>query len=186
MLAGLENNLLKMDQNPVISTIHSEDNSSSFLVKKGITDRQINQLIQYALDDPELEKFTSDPKRFNSRESFDEFSKHIMTYYTLTDEADNLLGVIWFDDFPLEEGSEYGISYAIRVYGRARGKGAAVPFSRAAFDDFKKSPEYLGHLNRKIWLAVSPENIPAKKVYQKLGFKDLKMNDQGNKLLMIL
>ncbi len=175
-----------MDQNPIISTIYSEDKSSSFFVKKGITDSQISQLIQYAIDDSDLAKFTSDPKRFKDRASFDEFSTHIMTYYVLVDETDHLLGIIWFDDFALEEGSEYGISYAIRVYNGARGKGIALPFSKAAFEDFYQSPEYLGHLYRKIWLAVSPDNIPAKKVYEKLGFKDLKMNKEGNKLLMIL
>lgn len=160
-------------------------------VKKGLSERQIRQFLSYAATDPDLKKFTSDPVRFKDRAGFDEFSKHILSYYALTDEEDNLLGVIWFDDLDLyyldkKEPSDYGISLGIRLYGKARGKGLAVPFSEKAFEDFKTSEEYLNHPHPKFWLAVSPENHAAVAVYKKLGFIDHDYNKEFNKNLMVL
>ena len=160
-----------------------------YTIKKGLSEKQISQLIEYAATDEGL-KFTSDPKRFKDKETFDEFSKEIMAYYALTNEADDLLGIIWFHDLDLylnkENPSEYGISFAIRLYGEARGKGLAQPFTEEVMEDFKDSEEYKSHPHKKIWLAVSPENEPAVKLYHKLGFNDLKIDEEHHKLLMIL
>ncbi len=195
-----------MEQTPTVETLDLEGQTLS--IKKGLTDSQIDQLIEYSTTDPDLKKFTSDPVRFKDRAGFDEFSKHILAYYVLTDEDENLLGVIWFDDLSMyvipennvSQGSsldsgpqtvrndmgDYGISFAIRLYGQARGKGLAVPFSEKAFEDFKTSEEYLNHPHQKFWLAVSPENQAAVAVYKKLGFKDHDYNKEFNKNLMIL
>lgn len=167
-----------------------EDSSlDSYQIKKGLSEKQIDQLIEYAATDEGL-KYTSDPKRFKNRESFDEFSKEILAYYTLIDNEDNLLGIIWFHDLDLylkkESPSEYGISFAIRLYREVRGKGLALPFTEEVLSDFKESQEYKAHPHKKIWLSVSPENEPAAKLYHKLGFKDLEINKEHNKLLMIL
>lgn len=166
-----------------------DSNLSPYIIKKGLSEKQISELIEYANTDEGL-KFTSDPKRFKNRESFDNFSKDIIEYYALTNESDDLLGIIWFHDLDLylnkENPSEYGISFAIRLYGEARGKGLSQPFTEEVLEDFKESEEYKSHPHNKIWLAVSPENEPAVKLYHKLGFKDLKIDKEHNKLLMIL
>jgi ribosomal protein S18 acetylase RimI-like enzyme len=162
---------------------------NGYQIKKGLSDKQISQLINYASSDEGL-KYTSDPKRFKDRQSFDEFSKEVLAYYTLVDNEDNLLGIIWFHDLDLylnkEKPSEYGISFAIRLYGEARGKGLALTFTEEVMADFKESEEYKTHPHKKIWLSVSPENEAAVKLYRNLGFKDLEINEEYHKLLMIL
>lgn len=167
------------------------DNSElgSYTIKKGLSEKQISELIEYAQTDEGL-KYTSDPKRFKDRQSFDNFSKEILAYYVLTNETDDLLGIIWFHDLDLylnkENPSEYGISFAIRLYGEARGKGLSEPFTNEVLANFKESAEYKNHSHKGIWLSVSPENEPAVKLYKNLGFKDLEINKEYNKLLMIL
>ncbi|HLC88100.1 MAG TPA: GNAT family protein [Patescibacteria group bacterium] len=166
-----------------------EELTQEYKIKKGLSEKQIDQLIEFAANDEGL-KYTSDPKRFKSHESFDEFSKEILAYYTLTNETDDLLGIIWFHDLDLylnrEKPSEYGISFAIRLYGEARGKGLALPFTEEVMADFKETEEYKNHPHKKIWLSVSPENEAAVKLYRKLGFKDLEINKEYHKLLMTL
>lgn len=162
---------------------------NEYKINKGLTDNQINQLISYSISDPEL-KYTSDAKRFKDRDGYEEFSTHILAYYALVDDADNLLGIIWFDDTDLylnqQNPSEFGISFAIRLYGEARGKGLAMPFSKKVMEDFKQSEAYKNHPHSKFWLSVSPENQAAVNLYRKLGFKDLEIEKTHNKLLMVL
>lgn len=62
----------------------------------------------------------------------------------------------------------------------------AEEFTRKVMENFKNSDEYKSHPHKKIWLSVSLENGPAAALYKKLGFKDLEINKEYNKLLMIL
>ena len=161
----------------------------TFTFKKGITDQEIEQLVHFAQTDESVKNFTSDAKRFASRESFNAWRKENTVFYTLNDQAQKLAGIIWLEELPLPEfnplqlsasnfnNSNYNTTFAIRTYENARGKGLSVPFIKKAFEDFGA---------KNVWLATSPDNIPAVNAYKKAGFVELGMRKDGQKLIMLL
>jgi RimJ/RimL family protein N-acetyltransferase len=169
-------------------------NGEALFFHKGITDGQIDQLIHYAQTDDGVKNFTSDPKRFASRETFNAWRKPEAVFYTLVDEENRLMGIIWLEELELPEfelpknievsaidPNDYHTTFAIRLYGKARGQGLSSPFTKLALDDYK-----LNHPEDDIWLATSPDNIAAINSYKKSGFVELGMRQDGQKLLMIL
>lgn len=179
-----------MEESPKLRSTDGD----TFFFKKGITDSQIDQLIQYAQTDEGVKNFTSDPKRFANKESFNAWKKPDAQFYTLVDEDNTLMGIIWFEGMELPEfklpknievsaidPNDYDTTFAIRLYGRARGQGLSTPFTQKALDDFK-----LNFPEADIWLATSADNLPAISSYKKSGFIELGMRKDGQKLLMIL
>jgi len=134
-------------------------------IKKGISKKNIEELIKYSNSDERIRKFTSDGKRFASKKSFGEWRKKKRVIYSLIDEKENLMGISWFG----KEGE--GFTLAVRVYGEARGKGLSESFLSETMVDFMKSEEYLGAENKNWWLETSVDNLAAIKLYEKLGFE---------------
>lgn len=184
----------KMEEElPTIRTFNMPD-GSIFAVKKGIAQKQINQLIEYSHTDKDVLEFTHDSRRFNNLESFNLWKGRGTFVYTLLDEANNLLGIIWYEALYLpyknrvldHNPKEFGITFAIRLYGGARGKGLGVPFTKATLEDFKKSELFNSVTNKGIWLSVKKDNIPAIKVYEHSGFKSVGPGDNPERILMVL
>src|SRR3989344_5391173 len=80
---------------------------------KGLTKEQIKQLLQYTKEDAAVQKYTSDATRFVSQNSFDKWISKEKFIYTLTDNEQNLLGIIWFSK---KEFEKYPFTFAIRLY----------------------------------------------------------------------
>jgi ribosomal protein S18 acetylase RimI-like enzyme len=156
-------------------------------IAEGITSAQINELVLYSLNDPFVATFTSDRNRFQNIQSFENWSKQGRSIYVLTNENEALLGVIWFGEkgIPASGLSSYGITFAIRLYGEARGKGLAVKFMEEAFERYRETENYYMAENKGIWLEVSSNNIAAIKAYEKFGFQKI-MDSEQEKILMIL
>lgn len=152
-----------------------------FEIKKGITDKQIDQLVEYSLTDELVAKFTSDRERFKSREAFDEWRKGGKEIFNLTNKDGDLLGIIWLGPKEIPEAqwkekidkSKYKFSFAIRIYGEARGKGLAIDFMKECIK------------NKGIWLATSDDNLAAKALYSKFGFRQVSEASKDNKIVMI-
>jgi len=134
-------------------------------IKKELSEKNIEQLVNYANCDESVRKFTSDPKRFKSKETFNEWLRKGRKIYALVDDEDNLMGITWFG----KEGEAFTL--AIRIYGRARGKGLGYGFLKETIEDFMEGEEYLKSENKDWWLETSKDNIAAIKIYEKLGFK---------------
>ena len=151
-------------------------------VQQGILDCHIDQLVQYSLSDPEVKKYTSDSKRFNSRDAFFEWQRQGRIIYTLVDEQQNLLGIIWFGQKDPPISIDANFTFAIRIYGTARGQGLSQEFMKIAFDDLQKNQTH-SHITG-FWLETDQSNLPAIHSYEKFGFKSVSKLDGRNIMLL--
>lgn len=152
------------------------DSLGEYKIKKGITEEQITELINYSNSDLDVQKNTLDADRFKDRKNFDEWIKKGKDIYTLVDKDDNLMGIIWFHQALNQEAPGYETTFAIRMYEGARGKGLSKPFMEKVFSDFGAE---------KIWLSTLVDNIPGRKLYEHFGFKQITQPDQDNRIIMI-
>jgi ribosomal protein S18 acetylase RimI-like enzyme len=151
-------------------------------IQQGIIDCQISQLIENSQTDIEVKKFTSDPIRFKDHQSFSQWLQQGRIIYTLIDKNNNLLGIVWFGqkDPPIKVNANF--TFAIRIYGPARGQGLSQIFMKTAFDDLlknKKKSKITG-----FWLETANENFAAIHTYEKFGFK--KVSELDGKTIMVL
>ena len=153
-----------------------------FEIRKGILDKQIDQLIEYSLNDESVGKFTSDRERFKNRQAFEEWQQKGREIFTLNNKNNDLVGIVWtgLKELPEADWTEkfetnkYKLSFSIRIYGEARGKGLGVDFMRKCIGDKKD-----------IWLATSNDNIAAKKIYERFGFRQVSKPSDKDKIVMI-
>lgn len=164
-----------------------------FVYKQGITDKQIEDLILYSSSDELVKTNTGDPVRFKDRESFEKWKRIPREIYTLTDNFNSLLGIVWFRTTELPQDKEFteklnresfGITFAIRIYGKARGKGYSEKFLNWAFQEYKKTNQYLDNPSKGVWLETRSDNLAAIKLYEKFGFKTLSNPDENNRIIM--
>jgi ribosomal protein S18 acetylase RimI-like enzyme len=150
-------------------------------VQQGILDCHIDQLVDYSQSDQDVKKFTSDVKRFSSKESFFEWQRQGRIIYTLVDQQQNLLGIIWFGqkDPPIPLGANF--TFAIRIYGNARGQGLSQEFMKTAFNDLLKNQTH-SHITG-FWLETSVDNLAAIHTYEKFGFVSISFSDTKNIML---
>lgn len=146
-----------------------------FIFKKGITNSQIDELINYSNTDEQIIKFTSDKTRFANKESYNSwFNQKNPIIYTLANNSGNLCGLIWFEKNDSIADCEY--TFAIRLYADARGKGVSYDFMKQSFDDLKP---------QNVWLKCSADNLPATSLYKKFGFQQISQPDENNKIIMV-
>ena len=183
-----------MNDQQILGSLEVADTSTPLTFYKGISERQIQQIIQYANEDDLVKKYTSDPKRFTNMEAFKQWLQKGRSIYSLSDSAGNLAGVIWFGpkEMPYKAFTEpirredYGVTFSIRIYSEWRGKHLARPFTKMAFAEYEKSPEYLQLANNNMWLETSADNPSAVAAYEKFGFRLVTVPDEHNKILMVL
>jgi len=145
-----------------------------FEIRKGILDKQIDQLIEYSLTDESIGKFTSDRERFKDRQAFDEWQQKGREIFTLNNNNNDLVGIVWTG---LKEkqisNKKYNKTLAIRIYGEARGKGLGLNFMKNCIKE------------KGYWLETSNNNLAAKALYSKFGFKEVSKVDENGKIIMI-
>lgn len=165
----------------------------NFLIKNGISNWQIQQLINLTNTDDDIKKFTSDQKRFSSIEAFEEWKKKDRSIYILTNDQEELLGIFWLGEKKLPEAdydksfdrNKFGITFGIRIYGEARGKGMASNFMNEAINRFKDSKIYNEIPKKGIWLETKVHNLAAIKLYTKFGFKVVSLANERGEVVMV-
>jgi ribosomal protein S18 acetylase RimI-like enzyme len=135
---------------------------------RGIYGNYVNQLIAYTKKDVLVGKFTHDKERFKNKKSFSSWMKHNKTIYTLVNSNQKMLGIIWFAK---EKYEKYKYTFAIRTYPPLRGKGLAIKSIRSSFSDFDPNRK------KSFWLSTNKENLIAKNVYKKIGFKEVETKE---------
>jgi len=92
------------------------------IVKKGIDDKQIEELILYSNNDELIEKYTKDKVRFKNKDAFKSWFDKGKEIYVLSDGKEKLLGIVWFSkkEMPVDIGEEYKTTFAIRIYGEGQ------------------------------------------------------------------
>lgn len=174
------------------------DNFGSFVAQLGITDKQIDQLIVYTNSDCEIASHTSDPIRFKNKQSFNKWKEKGRLIYVMTDRAGNgdLLGMVWFGKSHLpnkiylanlanDVKQKYGFTFAIRIYGSARGQRLSRKFMSAAFKSFKNTTLFKEAKNNGVWLATSIDNPAAVSAYTGFGFERVTEPDKKGRIIMI-
>ncbi len=169
--------------------------SETFSVNMGITDEQKLQLIELTSSDSEVAANTSDPVRFANRESLEKWlgKEGDRIIYTLTNQVDRLCGIVWFSKKTIPdknkildyESADYEITFAIRTYRGARGKGVASEFFNTAINDFMNSDWYKKSPQKGIWLETNNNYLPAVKLYEKTGWIHASQPDEKGRILMI-
>ncbi|MEK7113155.1 MAG: GNAT family N-acetyltransferase [Patescibacteria group bacterium] len=162
-------------------------------VKRGLTKKQTSQLVFYSRTDKEIKHNTSDFYRFSDIKKVESWLALRRVVYTLTDKPGNLLGIIWFGlkKIPLPsktkiDASKHKVTFAIRLYDRARGKRLAGKFMKQCFSDYIESRQYQKMEKPKFWLEVSFDNTPAIKLYRRFGFRKVTKPNKNGKIIMVL
>lgn len=165
-------------------------------VTQGLTESQIKQLIGYSNDDEVVGAYSSDPRRFKDREAFDKWLSKGRSIYALNDKDGSLLGIVWFGkaafpdnklrkEFENIDKDYYSITFALRMYEGARGKGLAKKLTASAFTAYLRSDDYKQAGGQGIWLETSQENTAAVKTYETL-FTQVSDPDEHGRIVMIL
>lgn len=88
-----------------------------------------------------------------------------------------LSGFIWFSRQTHSDAPTFSYTSGFRLYEGAVGRGLARPFAEIAHEDFSRL-----HPGDGVWLETDVDNIPAVKLYQRIGYRAVATN--GNRLVM--
>lgn len=162
----------------------------SFYIHTGITPKQIRQLI--AFTKAEKGPMTRDKKRFMSKDQYEKWADKGRTIYTVTDSRlkdGNLRGIFWMGEKLLPERPDYKeyidpnfyrYTFALRLYGPARGKG----LSQLVLDECVR--RFISNLTLPIgvWLETDKENAISLRMAQKEGARIVSGFDQSHVILV--
>lgn len=157
---------------------------NGFSLKYDLSEKQIEELIDYSNNDELIAKFTQDSERFANRDAYNSWRSKGRSIYVFESDEGSLAGLIWFgkEKCPIDLYQDCENTFAIRLYGDFRGKGLAGKMVEAAITDYFDSGigEEVG-----VWLKVSEDNMAARRLYESFGFERVSEPDEEGKIILI-
>ncbi len=158
---------------------------SALWINTELSQKTETQLIAFSQSDELVKAQTHDATRFVSSAAIQEWLKG-RELIVLESEQGDLLGIVWLGQkFSPVAPPEYQLTFAVRLYGVARGKGLATPFLKTAFQELKKTALWQENLGAKVWLATKAFNKPAIETYKTLGFQQFTEPDVEQEIVML-
>ncbi len=171
---------------PIYKTIKigeaASKDGNSFSIFVGLNEKMVAQLKVLSLDksDVEIQKNTSDKKRFGEQ-SYEDWYKKNRTPFVLVHTATNALAaLVWFGPEPLEKKEGNWHTVAWRSYPSFRGRGLMKEFAKFTMEIYaSKIPDV------KFWAVIKKENAGSIGFAQAIGFKDTQQALSDGSLIMI-
>ncbi|HCC84621.1 MAG TPA: hypothetical protein DEP87_02980 [Candidatus Pacebacteria bacterium] len=167
-------------------------------LQPGLTLDQQTELLQLSQSDFLVRKTTHDATRFGSVKALENWLGQPHEILSLISPQNHLLGIVWLSQKslpelvsaellfqPSVELTKYQLTFAIRLYAQVRGQGLAKPLLEAAFEYFSQTPLWQAFPTGQLWLQTQATNLPAKKVYQSLGFRQFTPADNEGEIVML-
>ncbi len=162
--------------------LHSEGRDEELRLQENWTADQQQQIIALTQKDSQICLLTDDPSRFSDQSTLETWlAKRKRFLYVLLDTSEHVVGSAWISAKRCENPhilETFGFTFAIRLYGKARGAGLAVPVLRMVFDHFMQTAAYQESSSPGFWLRTKVGNIPAYRTYAKFGFTTAEQDDQ--------
>jgi len=154
----------------------------NFYIFVGLDKKIASQLKQLSLDesDLDLQKNTSDKKRFGLGSYEDWYKKNRTPFALIHKDTNALATLVWFGPEPLalKEGDWHTAAW--RSYPSFRGKGLMKDFTKFAMDIYVKNVP-----NIKLWISVKKGNTGSIGLAQALGFQKLQETSTDASLSMV-
>ncbi|MCX6752165.1 MAG: GNAT family N-acetyltransferase [Candidatus Nomurabacteria bacterium] len=171
---------------PIYSDIKIADATSkegdNFYIFAGLDKEKVLQLKTLSLDesDKEIQKNTSDRKRFGLGLYEDWYKKGRTPFALIHKNTNKLAALIWFGAETLEGEKGNFHTSAWRSYPGFRGKGLMKEFANFAMNFYaEKIPDV------KFWAKIRKENIGSIGFAQAIGFKKMQENPDGDFIVMV-
>lgn len=161
-----------------------------FEIFHGLDDNLKRQLIRKSRQKRMLCDVPKDAQgRFKNRDSLEQWLSKGREVYPLVTRED-LAGIIWYGEKPIPiDFSRAALphhTFAIRLYERYRAKGLATRFMDTTLRDYQGTLESTDQLTtfRGLWLSSGVNNIDARGLYQRYGYKEVVFSE--GEVIMLL
>jgi len=171
---------------PIYETMHIADaigkDGEKFSLLVGLDKNLALQLKTRSLDlnDIELQKNTSDFKRFGVGSYEDWYKKNRTPFALVHNDTGILTTIIWFGPEPLISDENNWHTVAWRSYIPFRGKGLMKDFSNFAMNFYLK---YFPNIH--LWISLKNGNIGSQELASRLGFQILKEKSDDVSCVMV-
>ena len=153
-----------------------------FNIFVGLDEAMVEQLKKLSLDksDIELQKNTSDYRRFGTTPYEVWYSKNRTPFALIHVKTQELAALVWFGPEPLFSKESRWHTAGWRSYNPFRGKGIMKDFATFVLKTYENKVPGIN-----IWIATAKNNTGSSKLAEALGFQELSQASDEDTLIML-